>query len=261
MWCNVMQLLLELCMVLLGEAGASVPRCMVAIPMPMLCVLIKWRTKPKIGTNQVTSLVWRVFSTVRFCGCLHNLHLFACLLCFLSAYICPHLAPISLLHLFVVYQQSGIQSRHLIFGILVSLVWNIFRGHARSSQAGTAGIFTKPTRSSQQFAKEGYFFWHFCFFGIFFFFASGFWLLASGFLGFWLLACICCILEPTSVICVLFAAVWSQFACLFGFWLLALASLDSWLLVFVLCCFFFWLWFHLAFFVLAALLLNVCVVL
>ena len=46
------------------------------------------------------------------------------------------------------------------------------------------------------------------------------WLLASGSFGFWLLACICCILEPEFLICVLFAAVWSQFACPFGFWLL-----------------------------------------
>ena len=45
--------------------------------------------------------------------------------------------------------------------------------------------------------------------------------LAFGFFGFWLLACICCILEPKSLICLLFAAVWSQFACPFGFWLLA----------------------------------------
>ena len=64
------------------------------------------------------------------------------------------------------------------------------------------------------------------------------WLLASGSFGFWLLACICCILEPKSLICVLFAAVWSQFACPFGFWLLTLASLDSWLLAFGFCCFF-----------------------
>jgi len=86
---------------------------------------------------------------------------------------------------------------------------------------------------------EGHFFWHY-FFSIFFL-ASGFWFLASGSFGFWLLACICSILEPKSLICVLFAAVWNQFACPFGFWLLALVSLGFWLL--------------------AALLLNVCVVL
>ena len=252
-----MQLLLELCMVLLGEAGASVPRCMVAIPMPMLCVLIKWRTKPKIDTNQVTSLVWRVFSTVRFCGCLPYLHLFACLLCFLSAYICPHLAPISLLHLFVVYQQSGIQSRHLIFGILVSLVWNIFWGHARSSQAGTAGNFTKPTRSSQQFAKEGYFFWHFFFWQLLFFcfwlLAFGFWLLGFLASGLYLLhfganicnlRAICCSLEP---ICM-------------PIWLLAFGFGFTWLLAFGFCFMLFFLALvSLGFFVLAALLLNVCI--
>ena len=68
--------------------------------------------------------------------------------------------------------------------------------------------------------------------------AFGFWLLAPSVSGFWLVFN-CCILEPKSLICVLFAAVWSQFACPFGFWLLALASLDSWLLVFGFCCFFF----------------------
>ena len=208
---------------------------------------------------------------VRFCGCLPYLHLFACLLCFLSAYICPHLAPISLLHLFVVYQQSGIQSRHLIFGILVSLVWNIFRGHARSSQAGTAGNFTKPTRSSQQFAKEGYFFWHFFFFGHFFF-ASGSWLLAFGFwllaFGFWLLGflasglyllhfganicnlhAICCSLEPICMPIWLLA---------FGFWLWLHLTLGFWFLFYVV---FFLALVSLGFFVLAALLLNICVVL
>ena len=70
------------------------------------------------------------------------------------------------------------------------------------------------------------------------------WLLASGSFGFWLLACICCILEPKSLICVLFAAVWSQFACPFGFWLWLHLTLGFWLLVFVV---FVWLWFHLAF--------------
>ena len=72
---------------------------------------------------------------------------------------------------------------------------------------------------------EGYFLRFFLGGGAFFFvwlLASGFWLLAaSGSFGFGLLACICCILEPKSLICVLFAAVWSQFACPFGFWLLA----------------------------------------
>ena len=59
------------------------------------------------------------------------------------------------------------------------------------------------------------------------------WLLASGSFGFWLLACICCILEPKSLICVLFAAVWSQFACPFGFWLWLHLTLGFWFLVFV----------------------------
>ena len=89
-----------------------------------------------------------------------------------------------------------------------------------------------------------------------------FWLLASGSFGFWLLACICCILEPKSLICVLFAAVWSQFACPFGFWLLAFGFGFTWLLAFG---FWFLLFFvalvSLGFWLLAALLLNVCVVL
>ena len=95
--------------------------------------------------------------------------------------------------------------------------------------------------------------------------ASGFWLLAFGFWllapsvsGFWFV--FAAFLEPKSLICVLFAAVWSQFACPFGFWLLALASLDSWLLVFGFCCFCFAL-VSLGFWLLAALLLNECVVL
>ena len=86
--------------------------------------------------------------------------------------------------------------------------------------------------SNQVFGLEGHFFLHFFLAFFFWLLASGFWLLASGSFGFWLLACICCILEQKSLICVLFAAVWNQFACPFGFWLLALASLDSWLLVF-----------------------------
>ena len=84
----------------------------------------------------------------------------------------------------------------------------------------------------------GYFFLHFFGGHVFFVWllasgfwllASGFWLLASGSFGFWLLACICCILEPKSLICVLFAAVWSQFACPFGFWLLAPSVSGFWL--------------------------------
>ena len=59
------------------------------------------------------------------------------------------------------------------------------------------------------------------------------WLLASGSFGFWLLACICCILEPKSLICVLFAAVGSQFACPFGFWLWLHLTLGFWFLFFV----------------------------
>ena len=90
-----------------------------------------------------------------------------------------------------------------------------------------------------------------CIGGLFFqhfFLASGFWLLASGSFGFWLLACICCILEPKSLICVLFAAVWSQFACPFGFWLLAFGFGFTWLLAFGFWfLLFFGLWFHLAF--------------
>ena len=116
---------------------------------------------------------------------------------------------------------------------------------------------------------EGYFFKHF-FFGWHFFF----WLLASGSFGFWLLACICCILiilEPKSLICLLPAAVWSQFACpfgfwAFGFWLLRFLASGLYLLHFgakisdlrAICCsleplcmpiwllaFGFWLWLHL----------------
>ena len=138
------------------------------------------------------------------------------------------------------------------------------------------------------------FFWH-VFFCFFFF---GFWLLASGSFGFWLLACICCILEPKSLICVLFAAVWRLFACPFGFWLLAPSVSGFWLVfaafwsqnLWFACyllqfganlhahlAFGFWLWLHLTlgfwfllffvalvslgFWLLAALLLNVCVVL
>ena len=99
------------------------------------------------------------------------------------------------------------------------------------------------------------------FFGIFFlafFFGllvSGFWLLASGSFSFWLLAYICCILEPKSLICVLFAAVWSQFACPFGFWLWLHLTLGFWFLLFFLALV------SLGFWLLAALLLNVCVVL
>ena len=115
------------------EAGALVPTCMVAIPMPMFC-LIKW-TKPKIDINQVSSPVWRVFSMPRFCGCLpYCIYLLASFAFCLPIIVL--VASTSLLHLFVVYQQSGIQSWHLIFGILVAIVRNICRGHARSSQAG-----------------------------------------------------------------------------------------------------------------------------
>ena len=85
----------------------------------------------------------------------------------------------------------------------------------------------------------------------------GFWLLASGSFGFWLLACICCILEPKFLICVLFAAVWSQFACPFGFWLWLHLTLGFWFLFFVV----FLALVSLGFWLLAALLLNVCVVL
>ena len=121
---------------------------------------------------------------------------------------------------------------------------------------------TPPSCKLQSpFLKGGVFFFAF-FFGIFFglFFwllASGFWLLASGSFGFWLLACICCILEPKSLICVLFAAVWSQFACPFGFWLWRHLTLGFWFLFFVV----FLALVSLGFWLLAALLLNVCVVL
>ena len=75
-------------------------------------------------------------------------------------------------------------------------------------------------------------FFLFFFWGVHFFLGFlvfGFWLLA------WLLAYICCILEPKSLICVLFAAVWSQFACPFGFWLLASGSFGFWLLACICC--------------------------
>ena len=74
---------------------------------------------------------------------------------------------------------------------------------------------------------EGYFFGHF-FFGL----AFGFWLLAFGF---WLLAPsgLYLLQEPKSLICVLFAAVWSQFACPFGFWLWLHLTLGFWFLFFV----------------------------
>jgi len=75
-----------------------------------------------------------------------------------------------------------------------------------------AGEF--PGSGVRLFVLEGYFFQHF-------FLASGFWLLASGSFGFWLLACICCILEPKSLICVLFAGANLHAHLAFGFWLLA----------------------------------------
>ena len=97
------------------------------------------------------------------------------------------------------------------------------------------------------FQWRGYFFWHFFLGGHFFlgFWLIGFWLLAFGFwlpvlaFGFWLLRFLASglyfILEPKSQICVLFAAVWSQFACPFGFWLLASGSFGFWLLACICC--------------------------
>ena len=73
------------------------------------------------------------------------------------------------------------------------------------------------------------------------------WLLASGSFGFWLLACICCILEPKSLICACYllqfgANLHAHLA--FGFWLWLHLTLGFWFLVFVV---FFGLWFYLAF--------------
>ena len=57
--------------------------------------------------------------------------------------------------------------------------------------------------------------------------AFGFWLLAPSVSGFWLV--FAAFRSTKSLICVLFAAVWSNFVCPFGFWLLAPSVSGFWL--------------------------------